>query len=93
MVSETSHFLGCTMTLTAWLALAVSTIAIFIRSVYRVAELSGGFGGSLANDQATFMVLEGPMVIIAVLAMTVFHPGTCFNAHWETAGWTLRSKH
>ncbi len=61
--------------------------------MYRVVELSGGFGGALANNQATFMVLEGPMVIIAVLAMTVFHPGTCFNEHWAEAGWTLRSKH
>ncbi|KAE9377444.1 putative RTA1 domain protein [Stipitochalara longipes BDJ] len=74
-------------------ALAVSTIAIFLRSVYRVIELSGGFGGTLANNQTTFMVLEGPMVIIAVLAMTVFHPGTCFNGNWVAAGWTLRNKH
>ncbi|TVY24036.1 Sphingoid long-chain base transporter [Lachnellula hyalina] len=74
-------------------ALAVSTVAIFIRSVYRVAELSGGFGGALANNQTSFMVLEGPMVIIAVLAMTLFHPGICFNGHWVAASWTLRGKH
>ncbi|KAF4636743.1 hypothetical protein G7Y89_g1334 [Cudoniella acicularis] len=74
-------------------ALAVSTIAIFIRSLYRVIELSGGFGGALANNQGTFMVLEGPMVIIAVLAMTLFHPGICFNGNWAAAGWILRSKH
>ncbi|PMD53612.1 RTA1 like protein, partial [Hyaloscypha bicolor E] len=74
-------------------ALAISTTAIVIRSVYRVVELSGGFGGALANNQAAFMVLEGSMVIIAVLAMTVFHPGICFNEHWETAEWKLRSKH
>jgi hypothetical protein len=61
--------------------------------VYRVVELSGGFGGALANNQAAFMVLEGSMVIIAVLAMTVFHPRICFNEHWETAEWKLRSKH
>ncbi len=71
----------------------MSTIAIFIRSLYRVIELSGGFGGALANNQDTFMVLEGPMVIIAVLAMTLFHPGMCFNGHWAAAGWTLRKKH
>ena len=75
------------------LALAVSTVAIFIRSVYRVVELSGGFGGALANDQATFMVLEGPMVIIAVLAMTFFHPGFSFGGNWGAAGWSLRGKY
>jgi hypothetical protein len=59
--------------------LAIATIGIFIRSVYRVAELQGGFGGSLANSEALFMIFEGPMTIIAVAALTVFHPGTCFS--------------
>jgi hypothetical protein len=93
MVSESGrHFCG-SYGLISFTALAISTIAIFIRSLYRVIELSGGFGGALANNQATFMVLEGPMVIIAVLAMTVFHPGMCFNGHWAAAGWRLRKKH
>lgn len=93
MVSAAVTFLPGSYRLTSCSALAVSTIAIFIRSLYRVVELSGGFGGALANNQATFMVLEGPMLILAVLAMTVFHPGICFNEHWAAAGWRLRSKH
>lgn len=93
MVSEPGKFLFESYLLTSSSALAVSTIAIFIRSLYRVIELSGGFGGALANNQATFMVLEGPMVIIAVLAMTLLHPAMCFNGHWAAAGWTLRKKH
>ena len=93
MVSESGRLLFESYGLTSFTALAVSTIAIFIRSLYRVIELLGGFGGALANNQATFMVLEGPMVIIAVLAMTVFHPGMCFNGHWAAAGWRLRKKH
>lgn len=71
-------------------ALGVATIAIFIRSTFRVAELSGGFRGKLANDEITFMILEGPMIIIAVLALTIFHPGAAFGGRWAEAGWRLR---
>ncbi|KAI9731475.1 MAG: hypothetical protein M1835_003523, partial [Candelina submexicana] len=42
-------------------ALSLATLTIFVRSVFRVAELSQGFDGSLANDQVTFMILEGAM--------------------------------
>ncbi|PVI02749.1 RTA1-domain-containing protein [Periconia macrospinosa] len=56
--------------------LGVATILIYIRCIYRVAELWGGFQSHLANDEATFMIFEGPMIIIAVSAMTMFHPGT-----------------
>jgi len=47
-----------------------------------VAELSSGFSGALANNEPVFMVLEGPMIMIAAVALTVFHPGFCF-------GWAL----
>lgn len=40
-------------------ALAVATITIFIRCVFRVAELQSGFNGALFNDEIAFMVLEG----------------------------------
>jgi hypothetical protein len=44
--------------------LCTATLTIFIRSVFRVAELSGGFRGPLANNQISFMILEGAMVCI-----------------------------
>ncbi|KAA8650803.1 RTA1 domain-containing protein [Aspergillus tanneri] len=55
--------------------LAVATFTIIVRSVFRCAELSAGLGGDLANDEVTFMVLEGAMIAIAVIALTVLHPG------------------
>lgn len=61
--------------LTQQSAIAIATIAIQIRSIFRCAELSGGFSGKLANDQVSFMILEGGMMIIALIAMTSFHPG------------------
>jgi hypothetical protein len=36
------------------------------------------------------MILEGPMIIIAVLAMTVLHPGIAFDGKWSSATWGLK---
>jgi hypothetical protein len=62
-------------------------MAIFVRCVYRVAELHGGFGGKLANNQTTFLIFEGPMVMVAGLALVIFHPGVCLSGAWKAAGW------
>jgi hypothetical protein len=59
-------------------ALSIATFCIFIRSVYRVAELSEGWTGYLIKQQGLFIGLEGVMVIVAVLALTFFHPAFCF---------------
>jgi hypothetical protein len=64
------------------IALPISTVTIFIRCIFRVAELQAGFSGPLANNETLFMILEGPMIIIAVLALTVFHPGLAFTGNW-----------
>lgn len=68
--------------------LALATIAIFVRSVFRVAELKGGFHSALANDQVLFMVLEGAMIVIAILCLTILHPGVCFGGQWNQTTWT-----
>ena len=68
-------------------ALALAIIAIFVRCIYRVAELHGGFGGKLANNQTTFLIFDGPMVMIAGLALVIFHPGVCLSGAWKAAGW------
>ncbi len=60
-------------------ALALATLCIFIRSVYRVAELSEGWEGALIKNQKLFIGLEGVMVIVAVLSLNAFHPGLCFR--------------
>ncbi|KAJ4353088.1 hypothetical protein N0V95_003683 [Ascochyta clinopodiicola] len=68
------------------LSLFMATVLIFIRCIYRVAELWQGFGGHLANHEASFMLLEGPLIILAVAGMTVFHPGRVFGELWGPAG-------
>jgi hypothetical protein len=59
-------------------ALAIATICIFVRSVYRVVELSEGWTGYLIKQQGLFIGLEGVMVLVAVIVLNVFHPAFCF---------------
>ena len=66
--------------------LFTATVCIFIRSVYRVAELWEGFDGHLANHESSFMAFEGPFIIVAVLVMTIWHPGRVFDDLWVPAG-------
>lgn len=49
--------------------------------------LEVGFGGHLANDEPMFMGFEGPMIIVAVAAVTLVHPGIAFGtaANWQAA--------
>ncbi|KAL8709907.1 MAG: hypothetical protein Q9220_005357 [cf. Caloplaca sp. 1 TL-2023] len=63
--------------------LFTATLTIYVRSCFRVAELQGGFDGHLANDEVTFMILEGAMVSIACIALTAVHPGMVFGRNWS----------
>ena len=60
-------------------ALGLATFCIFIRSIYRVAELSEGWTGALIQNQRLFIGFEGAMVVVAVLVLNAFHPGYCFR--------------
>lgn len=55
-------------------ALSVSTICIFWRCCFRVAELSDGWTGSLMKRQDLFIGMEGAMIVISVLVLNVWHP-------------------
>jgi hypothetical protein len=72
------------------LALTTATISILIRTCFRVAELHDGYGGSLANDEVLYMILEPVMITIAVLALTIGHPGPILGTVWQANGFQLR---
>jgi hypothetical protein len=55
-------------------------------------ELQGGFDGTIASNEPSFMVLEGPMIIVATFSLTVLHPGFAFGGNWEAASWSLRRR-
>jgi len=67
-------------------ALVAATILIITRSSYRLAELQEGFNGKLANDEVLFMILEGPMIILTCIGLTVFHPGLAMRGLWSMKG-------
>lgn len=67
-------------------------MTIFVRSVFRVAELSEGFDGKLANNEVTFMILEGAMIAIAGICLTALHPGIAFQGNYAGANFTMRGR-
>jgi RTA1 like protein len=71
--------------------LGLATLTIFVRSVFRCVELREGFRGKLANQEVTFMILGGAMIVIAVAMLTICHPGPAFRGRWQEAGWSLRA--
>ncbi|KAK6523628.1 hypothetical protein TWF281_001609 [Arthrobotrys megalospora] len=60
-------------------ALGLATVALYVRSVYRIAELSGGYTGHLAKDEMAFCILEAVMIAILALITAAFHPGYGFG--------------
>lgn len=73
----------------------VALLTTFIRCIYRIAEMAGGWGNPLMQKELEFIVLDSAwvfsffslnpltdciyrMTTIAVLVMTIFHPGFCF---------------
>jgi hypothetical protein len=73
-------------------SLLVATLAILARSIFRAMELWGGFAGELWNNETEFLILDGAMITLAVLLLTVLHPGPAFGAEWHSANWSLRTK-
>ena len=73
--------------------LGFATLLIYIRSIYRVAELSAGFHSDLANNEVAFMVLDGALISLASIILTVLQPGVVFKADWTAANFSVgRSK-
>ncbi|KAH6874431.1 RTA1 like protein-domain-containing protein [Thelonectria olida] len=59
--------------------LVTAFTTIYIRCVYRIAEMRGGWGNPLMRDQIAFIILEGCMILVATLAQTILHPGYFFT--------------
>jgi hypothetical protein len=59
-------------------SLTLSAILIFMRSIYRVVELSEGWKGELMGNEGYVIWLEAVPVGISGLILSVFHPATCF---------------
>jgi hypothetical protein len=62
-------------------SLTLSAVLIFMRSVYRVAELSEGWKGRLMTTEKFVLWLEAIPVAISGLFLSIFHPANCFPEH------------
>jgi hypothetical protein len=67
-------------------AIIVAYMGIFIRCVYRIPELTGGWRTELMRNETEFIVLEGVMIVLSVLVLSVAHPGYCFPSLANTIG-------
>ncbi|KAL3292859.1 RTA1-domain-containing protein [Colletotrichum asianum] len=61
-------------------ASAAAFIVIFIRCIYRLPEMAGDWGNPLMRKEEEFIVLDGMMIAIACLLMSIAHPGIFFPA-------------
>ncbi|KAK1593856.1 RTA1 like protein [Colletotrichum navitas] len=73
------------------IALFGATACLFVRTVFRSVELSEGFSGKLANQEVEFMVLDGVMIILACLCLSIWHPGHGFGGRWNEAKFRFRN--
>lgn len=62
--------------------LALSTILVLTRSVFRMIEMAQGWEGELIQREMLFFVLEGLMVVCAVVVLNIWHPGMAMAGEW-----------
>ncbi|CAE6477532.1 unnamed protein product [Rhizoctonia solani] len=55
--------------------LAIATVFIIIRSIYRTIELTDGWNGTIISTEKWFNWFDGAPIVIAMFAFNVFHPG------------------
>ncbi|KAL0565413.1 envelope glycoprotein [Marasmius crinis-equi] len=56
------------------LAMGITTVLLFIRGIYRLIELSGGWDSEIMRTEWLFNVFDAAMVFLAFLTWNVAHP-------------------
>ncbi|KAF8595570.1 RTA1-domain-containing protein [Ceratobasidium sp. AG-I] len=57
------------------IGLAIATLFIIIRSVYRTIELTDGWNGVIISTEKWFNWFDGMPIVVAMVAFNIFHPG------------------
>lgn len=52
-----------------------SSLAIYVRSVYRTIELTDGWNGRIITTEIYFNVMDGAMILLSMYCLNAFHPG------------------
>lgn len=61
-------------------ATGITCLFIFIRSIFRCVELGLGWGNRLMAEEVYLLVLETLMIVIAVIPVTIVHPGMALGS-------------
>ncbi|KAJ3899004.1 RTA1 like protein [Lentinula edodes] len=69
-------------------ALILYTSCLFIRAIYRTIELTDGFHGKIIETQWLFNIFDGAMIVLAMYAFNVAHPGRLLVEDKETVMYT-----
>ncbi|KAF8601729.1 RTA1-domain-containing protein [Ceratobasidium sp. AG-I] len=57
------------------LGLAIASVFILVRSIYRTIELTDGWNGTIISTEKWFNWFDGAAVLVAMLTFNVLHPG------------------
>lgn len=52
-----------------------SSLAIYVRSVYRTIELTDGWNGRIITTEIYFNVMDGAMILLSMYCLNALHPG------------------
>ncbi|KAH7176917.1 RTA1 like protein-domain-containing protein [Dactylonectria macrodidyma] len=59
-------------------AVLAAYIMIFTRCIYRIAEMAGGWGNHIMQDEPSFLILDSTLILVASALLTIYHPGLFF---------------
>jgi len=68
------------------IGLSISTLFIYIRTIYRTIELNDGWTGTIIKNERLFNVLDGMPIVVAMVTLNVFHPGWLLPSRKAVAG-------
>ena len=57
----------------------MAAACLFVRSCWRVAELSDGFNGRLASKEGVFIALDSIPIVLMSACLTALHPHYWFE--------------
>ena len=52
-----------------------SSLALYVRSVYRTIELTDGWSGRIITTELYFNTMDGAMILLTIYCLNFFHPG------------------
>ncbi|KAJ5682403.1 hypothetical protein N7462_005568 [Penicillium macrosclerotiorum] len=62
------------------LSFSVSTLLVYMRTIFRLIETAEGLGGKLSTHEVYFACLEFAPIALVALLFCIWHPGRCLGA-------------